>query len=519
MDVPSELVEQFVMLTSSEPSVASQLLADNGMDMEAAVSSYFAIQEASGASTEQAPSTAPQPTPAPASEAGTAWVPGDERSGAEMAAAAALAADEALARQLAAEAEAPEEVRAPIPQRIDQILPEGRRTTRTPQVVRDPFLESDGTPQGDHLTALFRPPTDINFTDNMDAAMTNGQNQMKWLLVNIQKSGDFPCLVLNRDVWADAAVRELISARFIFWQRDVATEHGSRYKQFYPFEAAPHVAIIDPRSGERMAVWGGDGEAIDKDTLMSDLIDFCDRHSLEDDGDAPHRAATRRPAVSTRPERASSSSAPVDLERDVRETEDAQIAAAIAASMEGTAGEHLAETGTHDAADGDAIDVDMTHDIDRADRRASRLLSATNPELNHQRSLRAQQDSEFEESLALDRAKAESEKAEADRVQRVEDRLEQKKASIPPEPPADTAEPISELMIRLPSGKRLQRRFLASNTLADVYNFVDVEAAGEVTEDTYTLLMAFPRAVFDDKTSTLADADLRGKRALVIDQR
>jgi hypothetical protein len=31
---------------------------------------------------------------------------------------------------------------------------------------------------------------------------------------------------------------------------------GERYKQFYPFSILPHVAIIDPRTGERLVQMG-----------------------------------------------------------------------------------------------------------------------------------------------------------------------------------------------------------------------------------------------------------------------
>ena len=40
----------------------------------------------------------------------------------------------------------------------------------------------------------------------------------KWLLVNIQDVKEFSCQVLNRDVWSNALVRELIAQHFILWQ-------------------------------------------------------------------------------------------------------------------------------------------------------------------------------------------------------------------------------------------------------------------------------------------------------------
>lgn len=39
-----------------------------------------------------------------------------------------------------------------------------------------------------------------------------------WLLVNIQMSTEFLCQILNRDLWSNATVREIIQQNFLFWQ-------------------------------------------------------------------------------------------------------------------------------------------------------------------------------------------------------------------------------------------------------------------------------------------------------------
>lgn len=52
--------------------------------------------------------------------------------------------------------------------------------------------------------------------------------QKKWLLVNIQADGEFDCHRLNRDVWKDEMVQNIIACNCIFWQvsvDDVLTGH------------------------------------------------------------------------------------------------------------------------------------------------------------------------------------------------------------------------------------------------------------------------------------------------------
>lgn len=45
-----------------------------------------------------------------------------------------------------------------------------------------------------------------------------GVAKKRWLMVNIQDASEFPCQVLNRDVWSNAAVKTIIKEHFIFWQ-------------------------------------------------------------------------------------------------------------------------------------------------------------------------------------------------------------------------------------------------------------------------------------------------------------
>lgn len=49
-------------------------------------------------------------------------------------------------------------------------------------------------------------------------AKFQGQHINKWLLVNVQNSQEFSCQVLNRDVWSNQTVKDIINEHFIFWQ-------------------------------------------------------------------------------------------------------------------------------------------------------------------------------------------------------------------------------------------------------------------------------------------------------------
>jgi len=45
-----------------------------------------------------------------------------------------------------------------------------------------------------------------------------GRAANKWLMVNIQNVQEFSCQVLNRDVWSNSTVKQVVGGHFILWQ-------------------------------------------------------------------------------------------------------------------------------------------------------------------------------------------------------------------------------------------------------------------------------------------------------------
>eukprot|EP00731_Ephydatia_muelleri_P029634 Em0021g157a len=156
-------------------------------------------------------------------------------------------------------------VRAPIPQTQgvlieDQSLPfKGKvmRSRKLPQTVFDPTQDysTQVNSKTKELAKLFEPPLDLMFQGSFDEARHVGREQKKWLLVNIQDSKEFASQVLNRDLWKNAGVKDLLKKHFIFWQVQRITDGGMRFKQLYHITTFPCIAIIDPRTGEKLVCW------------------------------------------------------------------------------------------------------------------------------------------------------------------------------------------------------------------------------------------------------------------------
>ena len=156
---------------------------------------------------------------------------------------------------------------------------------------------SEASSKSNMLAEMYRPPFELMSKLPWDMAREEGREEEKWLLVNVQDPSIFDCQVLNRDLWKDPAVKETIKAHFIFLQYSKDDPRAAPYLQYY-FQGSdvsdnyPHIAIVDPRTGEQMKVWSGPPVVKPVDFLVQ-LHEFLDRYSLNPNVRNP--VAKRRP--------------------------------------------------------------------------------------------------------------------------------------------------------------------------------------------------------------------------------
>ncbi|KAF4633730.1 hypothetical protein G7Y89_g4386 [Cudoniella acicularis] len=166
---------------------------------------------------------------------------------------------------------------------------------------------SEASSKAARLAELFRPPFELMSQLPWDDARDTGKEEGKWILVNIQDPSIFDCQQLNRDIWKHEGIKELVKENFIFMQYSKDDPRGSQYMQYYfplrDSEAAyPHIAIVDPRTGEQVKVWSGPPVPIAGEFLMQ-LVEFLDRYSLD--------LAKKNPVAKRKPEKAKS----IDVDR------------------------------------------------------------------------------------------------------------------------------------------------------------------------------------------------------------
>lgn len=163
------------------------------------------------------------------------------------------------------------------------------------------------------------------------------------------------------------------------------------------------------------------------------------------------------------------------------------------------------------------------------------------------RSLREQQDEEFQEALALDRLRAEAAEAESQQaaeVQRQESERLQKEQDLAAKLEADRlaiqerrrqlasaleaagipADATARIAVRFPSGQRLDRKFRVDATLADIYNWAECcqflpgnQEKGIEVPQRFALRTAFPSKELTEMQRTVQELQLSGTNILLTE--
>jgi hypothetical protein len=157
-----------------------------------------------------------------------------------------------------------------------------------------------------------------------DGLRAEGKEQEKWLLVNVQDPNIFDCQVLNRDIWKHKEIQETVKEHFIFKQYNKSDPTAASYIRFYfqayeSDDAYPHIAIVDPRTGEQVKVWSGTPVPKPVD-FLTQLHEFLDRYSLDNE--------TRNPVPTRKVQK------PKEVDVD-RMTEEEMLEYAMKNSLEG----------------------------------------------------------------------------------------------------------------------------------------------------------------------------------------
>ena len=129
---------------------------------------------------------------------------------------------------------------------------------------------------------------------------------------------------------------------------------------------------------------------------------------------------------------------------------------------------------------------------------------------------------EREEKEKQEREKQEKiskEKEEEERKKKLEKKkklLEQKKSQMPEEP--SEKEECCHVLIKLSSGERIKRRFLFTDSLQLVFDFVDFHIDASIDPEDYQLVTQFPRLVYTRSAESLSKVGFTSRMSLIYEE-
>lgn len=373
----------------------------------------------------------------------------------------------------------------------------------------------EGSSRSKKLQDLFKPPTDIMYPGTFQSAKVMATDKRKWLLVNIQNAIEFACQVINRDVWANQTVREILRENFVLWQVYYDSDEGSHYSTFYPATSYPHVAVIDPRTGERVVVWDELGRNPTPEHFCELSTNFLAQHidsSLIDDGSSfPSKSSfsSSRSNTTSRPE-----------DSVINLTEEEQIEAAMAASLR----QHEQETSSAATANTTTLTPSTSDSENEGWASADEGDNVHKPESNGTSSKQSNKKSTTNApSSSLSSASESSRHSQQisnETITKKPKKTESGPSVSSKDPPKVSTRPAGEIvciMFRLPDGSRKQVELSDQNTLKDMAQ--EVQSLGYSSTE-HELVKSFPRQNLSelDQSITLQQAGLHKQDTIFVQE-
>ncbi|GMH39996.1 hypothetical protein BSKO_07900 [Bryopsis sp. KO-2023] len=383
-------------------------------------------------------------------------------------------------------------VRAPIPAKVERLVDgfgpspsgpfmrgRGQRVAhheafRNYSAEREEMLhgaDAPGATKG--LAKLFKPPLEIMFNGGFDRAKQAAADEKKWLMVNVQSAEEFGSHMLNRDTFANDAVKEMIAANFIFMQVYDVAETGQKVINFYKTKNLPAILVIDPVTGALMQ--GMDG-FVESDRLIEELVKFMECNPLDE---GVGRLVNQKKKNESRGGGPSTSASAAGINQQGALTEDEQMAMAIAMSIQSTKKpQDSGDEGDEDNMFGDDDSELYPSSTDDDQVRCSPGPSV--PDSADNAGPRDESSPDDMEENDVDPEPDHENVNEANVPETPEQVAAGAQARLPPEPDADDPDRCT-VAFRLPDGSRIQRLFRKTNAVQSLHDFaltIVPEAAG-----------------------------------------
>ncbi|KAJ2569240.1 UBX domain protein Ubx2 [Coemansia sp. RSA 1813] len=366
------------------------------------------------------------------------------------------------------------------------------------------------------LAELFKPPFDIMHTGNLDSARSEAQEKGKWVIINLQDVSDFMCQALNRDIWRQEIIKDVIKRDFVFFQRSIDTAEGSRLATMYSVRTYPFIAAIHPKTGELKKTFTRIASMAD---TLEDLTNFIMDNPMARRG---KRSSGSEASTSRSASRATTSRAITGIHNM---SEEDQLAAAIAASeldsqpagegSNGRSGRRVVTIDTDSEPDSEFENSDSYSDIES--------ISSYDDEDGGDDQLNSDGDMDVDDASAAHEKMAK--RASADAKTKEEEEEETKPndpdawyKELPASEPLEPAQgsTVVRIQFRFPNGQRVVRRFSKFDPVSTIFQYIKATFPGASDALDVPEIMFMNEQLSDYINQTIEEAKL-ANASLVVD--
>ncbi|CRG96290.1 conserved Plasmodium protein, unknown function [Plasmodium gallinaceum] len=107
---------------------------------------------------------------------------------------------------------------------------------------------------GGTFEKLFSPPESLICSLSFEEVRKKSKEENKFILVNIQNS-EFDSMRLNRDIWNNDIIQQILKDFFIFWLRYEYEQEAMIFMNTYKVNKLPYICVLCKRTGRLLKVW------------------------------------------------------------------------------------------------------------------------------------------------------------------------------------------------------------------------------------------------------------------------
>jgi type I site-specific restriction-modification system R (restriction) subunit len=150
------------------------------------------------------------------------------------------------------------------------------------------------------------------------------------------------------------------------------------------------------------------------------------------------------------------------------------------------------------------------------------------------RRIRKEQDEAYHKSLKEDQEKEKKKQEYYNKMMMEEEKIEEEKAikmslqldkssrcseafrNLPPEPSINDAN-TTHVVVRMPNGDRIERRFLSTDKIQLLKDFIDSKSIDFDLPDQYQIVSTYPKKTFNELGKTFSDYNLTGRILVAVE--